>query len=64
MTFFCVFFNIFSYVVEHESIEGQTERQHQVQKQHHDSKQCFHDLPKHNNIDANALKPAGRKGFL
>lgn len=38
-------------------MEGQTESQHQVEEQQHNTDQCLHNLPEHHNIDANSLKP-------
>lgn len=52
-----VLHSFFSYLVKHQSIESQAERQHQVKEQHYNTDQCLHDLSKHHNIDANTLKP-------
>lgn len=46
------------YLVEHESIKGQTERYHQEKEQHYNTDERLHDFPKHHNIDADTLKPA------
>lgn len=47
-----------TYLVQHQSVESQTERKHQVEEEQHDPEQRLQDLNKHHNIDADTLKSA------